>query len=120
MFPRKDLTKDESLILTCGKIIAIAQAILDEEIGIIAGSRKLSDYGSSLYMVEFENLDKEYFTPFVAVASDTMHLPVDWERKNWSEEALLGKDIEIAEFEADVRDKIFEACRTLLRRYDVT
>lgn len=119
MFPAKELTEDEFLTFIRGKIVAIAQAVLDEEIGVIAGSHKLSDYGSKLYTVVDENLDEEYFTQFEAVASETMHLPIDWERKNWSGNALKQKDIEIVEYEAQVKDKIFEACRVLIRRYEV-
>ena len=119
MFPAKELPEGEYLAFTRGKIVAIAQAILDEEISIIAGSRKLSDYSSGLYKVEDGFLDEEYFTPFDAVASETYHFPVDWERKNWSEEALKRKDAEIAEFEDRVREKIFAACRVLISRYEV-
>ena len=119
MFPSKELSEDEYLIYTRGKVVAIAQSILDEEIGVIAGSRKLCAYSSGLYRVADGYLDEEYFIPFEAVDSETAHLPVDWERKNWSEEALKGKDVEIAEFEAKSKERIFEACRVLIRRYEV-
>jgi predicted cation transporter len=119
MFPTKEMTEDEFLTFIRGKIVAVAQAIIDEEIGVIAGSRKLSAYSSQLYTVKTENLDEEYFTLLDALASEMMHLPVDWERKNWRVDALNRKDAEIAEFEAQVKEKIFEACRVLIRRYEV-
>ena len=119
MFPPKELSEDEFLIYTRGKLVALAQAILDEEIGIIPGSRKLCAYRSGLYRVVDGYLDEEYFIPFEALASETDHSPVDWERRNWGEEALKRKDAETAEFEARAKEDIFEACRVLIRRYEV-
>jgi hypothetical protein len=120
MFPPKELSEDEYLVYTRGKIVAVAQAILDGEIGVIAGSRKLCDYRAGMYRIADGYLDVEYFTTFESLASETDHLPVDWERKNWSDEALKKKDVEIAEFDVKAKERIFEACLVLIRRYEVT
>jgi len=107
-------------IFVRGKIIAICQAILNEEIGVIAGSRILN-------RLEFELIDyprgqfhrDDDFTPFVAIDSQTDHLPVDRERANWNVEALVLKDKEIAESEAFFKESAFAACRNLIERFDM-
>jgi len=62
----------EASIFVRGKIIAICQAILNEEIGVIAGSRiidglefELMDYGFGWF-----SRDKD-FLPFVGINSET-------------------------------------------------
>ncbi len=109
-------SEEEYLAFVRGKLVAIAQAMMDAEIGIIAGSRKLSEYGSRLYKGDF--LDEEYFVTFDEIASSAAHLPVDWERSNWSEEALKQKDVEIAEYEAKVREDVLAACKKLIEKYE--
>lgn len=95
-----------------GKIVAICELLLKEQIGVIAGSRQLVSLGSTLC----GELDED-FIPFLAVDSETDHLPVDWERRNWSIEALERKDKEISEYEASSRTHVFEACRKLIARF---
>ncbi len=113
------MREEEFLIFIRGKVVAIAQAVLDEEIGIIAGSRELSDYGAQMYVSLDGRIDEEYFTVLDEVADETMHLPVDWERRNWSEAALKRKVAEIAEYEASVKDKVRAACKSLIEKYEV-
>ena len=103
-----------------GKIIAICEAMLNGEIGVIAGSRILN-------RLEFELLNyprgqfhrDEDFIPFVGIDSETDHLPVDRERENWSDEALARKDKQIADSEAHHKTSAFAACRKLIERFDV-
>src|SRR3954452_16608214 len=103
-----------------GKIVAICEAILNEEIGAICGSRRLS-------VLEFELLagrngwfeHDEDFIPFMAINSETDHLPVDAERKNWSIEALQRKDEEITKAESCYKEDAFTACKALIERFDI-
>jgi hypothetical protein len=95
-----------------GKIIAICEAVLAEEIGIIAASRRLTALGLNL----FDDHDEDFIT-FVAVDSETDHLPINIERKNWDAEALKRKDVEIAAAEALYKDSVTEACRKLIERF---
>jgi hypothetical protein len=97
-----------------GKIVAICEAILKEEIGIIAGSRWLKSLGYELC----GDHDEDFLT-FVAIDSETDHLPVDLERRNWSVDALERKDKEIAEYEASARDDALVACKVLIERFAV-
>jgi hypothetical protein len=102
-----------------GKIIAICEAILNEEIGVIAGSRILNRLEFELLHSQVGQFDRdEDFNPFVAIDSETDHLPVDRERVNWSAEALARKDKEIAESEAFHKESAFAACRHLIARFD--
>jgi len=103
-----------------GKIIAICEAILNEEIGVIAGSRILNRLELELLHSEVGQFHRDGdFIPFVGIDSATDHLPVDRERANWSAEALARKDTEIAESEAFYKDTAFAACRNLIARFDM-
>lgn len=97
-----------------GKIVAICEAVLAEEIGIIAASRRLSALGLKL----FDGHDEDFIT-FRGVDSETDHLPVDIERKNWSDEALKRKDEEIAEAEALYKNDVITACTKLIERFAI-
>lgn len=97
-----------------GKIVAICEAALAEEIGIIAASRRLSALGWDL----FERRHEDFIT-FDAVDSETDDLPVDIERKNWDAEALKRKDVEIAKAEAIYKNNVIAACRKLIERFAI-
>lgn len=108
------MTSEEYEIFARGKVVAICEAMLGEEIGIIAGSRRLKSLGHEL----LDDHDKDFRT-FVGIDSQTDHLPVDRERRNWSKEALAGKDKEIADAEAFHRDAALAACKKLIDRFDI-
>jgi hypothetical protein len=108
---RERKMKDEEYFVR-GKIAAICEAVLAEEIGVIAASRRLSRLGLRL----FDSHDED-FVMFDGIASETDHLPVDSERHNWSVEALERKDREIAEVEALYKDDANSACRNLIERF---
>ena len=95
-----------------GKIIAICEAVLAEEIGVIAASRRLNSLGLQL----LDGHDNDFST-FRGVDTETDDLPVDIERKNWDAEALKRKDVEIAEAEALYKDHVTEACKKLIERF---
>jgi hypothetical protein len=97
-----------------GKIVAICEATLGEEIGIIAASRRLSALGLELFDGHHED-----FITFRGVDSETDHLPVDIERKNWSAEALKRKDEEIAEAEALYKGDVNVACKKLIEQFAI-
>ena len=96
-----------------GKIVAIAQAILDQQIGVIAGSRILTRLAFELSIDMEEN-----FLIFKGIDSETDHLPVDWERRNWGDEALKRKDAEIAKYEDSARDEVFTACKKIIEQFE--
>ena len=98
-----------------GKIVAICEAALAEEIGIIAASRRLSALGWEL----FDDHDED-FIMFDGVDTETDHLPVDIERSNWSAGALKRKDAEIAKAEAFYKNDVIAACRKLIERFAIS
>lgn len=103
-----------------GKIVAICEAILYEEISVIAGSRRLHHLEFQLSdILGAEVRHDEDFLTFVAIDSETDHLPVDRERGNWSVEALERKDKEIAHAESLYKNDAFETCRRLINRFDM-
>ena len=110
---------EEYSIFTRGKVVAICEAMLREEIGIIAGSRKLKSLGFELVKFELVDDRDEDFSMFVAIDSETDHLPVDIERQNWSSEALERKDKEIAEYEASAKEDALTTCKKLIKRFAV-
>ena len=103
---------ENEVYFTRGKIVAICESVLAEEVGVIAASRKLIGLGLTL----FDTHDKD-FVIFNAIASETDGLPVDKERHNWSVEALARKDKEIAHAETLYQEVAFEACRKLIERF---
>ncbi len=107
------MTKEYSIFVR-GKIVAVCEAVLREEIGIIVGSRKLTGLGFELFDAHDED-----FLAFVAIDSETDHLPVDIERQNWSVEALERKDKEIASYEANAKEDVFKICKKLIKRFAV-
>ena len=71
-------------------MVKIASAIIAGDIGIIEGARELALLGHEIA----DDFDSD-FMPFVAIDSETDHLPVGKVRKFWSPEALRDKDKEI-------------------------
>lgn len=113
------MTGEETAFIR-GKIVVICEAMLKEKIGVIAGSRILNRLEFELLHNEVGQFQRdEDFLTFVAIDSETDHLPVDFERKNWSAEALERKDKEIAEAEAFYKDDAFAACKKLIERFDI-
>ena len=110
---------DERSAYLRGKIVAICEAILREEMGAIPGSRILNKLELDLlHQATFGWFDRdEDFSTFVAIDSETDHLPVDLERHNWSTEALERKDQEIAKAEQWAKELAFPACRKLIERF---
>jgi hypothetical protein len=105
------MTSENYQIFLQGKIIAICESILNEEIGIIAGSRKLVSFYHEL--LDKDDLD---FSLFIAIDSETDHLPVDFERKNWNPESLKRKDLEINLYEKKLKNETFVACNQLISK----
>jgi hypothetical protein len=108
---RERRAQDQEYFLR-GKIVAICEAVLRDEMGVIAASRRLSRFGLEL----FDGHDED-FVLFDAIDSETDHLPVDRERNNWSAEALERKDKKIAKAESLHRNDLFAACLKLIERF---
>ena len=94
--------------------LATARQILAGDIGVVEGSRRLSALQHALEPSALE----EFFTPFVAIASQTDHLPLGEVTKHWAPDALDEKRKELAEAERLHRQDAFEACRGLINRLE--
>ena len=76
------------------KVRALAQRIIDGEVGVIEGSRQILGY--QIWLHAKEDID---FLIFRTVYSETAHLPVGRVRDLWSRDALIEKDQEINSIE---------------------
>lgn len=113
MSTRKETDEERSKRLA-GRATEIAQQILHGELGIIAGSRLLSSLGNR--MVDDWVKDKD-FVVFGTLESDTDHLPLEDQRKNWDSVAYERKQLEVAEFENSARERVLTACKSIVTRY---
>ena len=103
---------EEHRRLASAKIVAVAQSILSGELGIVAGSRQLAALRSDV------GADRDSdFLFFVAVDSETDHLPLGDARSHWNPDALKVKDEELRNFEASARNSALEICRSLIQKY---
>lgn len=93
--------------------VRIARSILDRTTPVLLGARKLFPLVCRL------GIDREQpFVTFVAVESETDHLPVNpEERKLWNPQVLVEKDKEIARYTEWAEKMVFSACEALIRRF---
>lgn len=83
-------------------------------IGILRAAQQLSSLRHTLV----GDARDEDWDVFASIDSETDHLPLEEDRKNWAPEALARKDIEIKEAEDFFRPRAVEAAQNLLRRYE--
>src|SRR6266700_1283679 len=105
---------EEHRRLASAKIVATAQHILSGQLGIVAGARQLSGLR---FDVGAEH-DSDFIF-FVGVDSETDNLPVGNVRSRWSSDALKTKDEELQVYQASVRERAFEVCRSLIQKYEI-
>ena len=96
------------------RLVETARAVLRGELGVIAGARAINRLRHEAVA---DSLDPD-FLRFVAIDSDTDHLPVEAaERVRWDPAALAAKDAEIAEAEEHWREAALEGCQRLIARF---
>lgn len=84
------------------------------KIGVLLAARKLAGLRFTLIG---DKLDDDWRI-FVAIDSETDHLPTGKERVHWQTEALAEKDIEIKESELFYHEQALAAAYRLIRRYE--
>jgi hypothetical protein len=94
------------------RIVTRCRDLLEGRIGVIEASRELS---RSRFEADAET-DPDLGV-FVAIDSETNHLPVGTDRREWAPDALEAKDREIREYEQASRDDAYRAARSLLKKY---
>lgn len=95
------------------RVIETASAILRGELGVIEGSRILCSLRLRASSIDHD----PDFLPFVAIDSETDHLPLGDVRQHWAPAALASLDQELQAAEAFHRDRAFAGCERLLLRF---
>jgi hypothetical protein len=62
--------------------------------------------------------DDTDFRVFGIVADETDHFPIGTARVHWSPKALEREDPKISTYEAARHDEVFEACRSVVSRFN--
>ena len=104
--------------------VRIAKAMLSGSIKLVDGCKELARIGSWWTAHEEEEdwsgtRDSD-FDVFKQIDSETMDYPFGDVRRHWSNDALLRKDAQLAQFESKQREEILAACRRLLEKFSDT
>ena len=106
-------TNETEILRAQSEVVILARSILSGTLGIVEGSRRLCSLGHAL------GVDRDPdFTFFVAVDSETDHLPVGEVRRHWAADALRRTDEELRACESFYRDRAVRVCQSLIQRYD--
>lgn len=97
-------------------LIALAQAMLRGEVGVLDGCQRMLGLASRAAVEEH---DPDLIV-FHGIHSQEDHLPIGSVRQYWNAEALARADLEIAEAEDCHRPAALAACESLLRRLRTT
>jgi hypothetical protein len=92
--------------------MTVSRELLEGRLGVIEAARELSRLR---YDVGAES-DPD-FIMFVAIDSETDHLPIGTVRREWTPDALEAKDREIREYEERSREEAYNAARNILKKY---
>jgi Protein of unknown function (DUF2489). len=103
----------EYLMTIKKNVVDVCRAILQGDIDIISGTRKLAGYNYQL----FDGMINDDFLPIVSFHEQTDDMPIGDQRQYYSKEFLSRMDKEYAEFETKVKQEIFDACHKLIERY---
>lgn len=94
-------------------MLRVAQQILDNKLGIVAGAREIIWRARLLPLRNDPDVGI-----FHKIDSETSHLPVGEVRSRWSMAALKRKDDELDRYESQVRPTALQACERLIRKYE--
>jgi len=95
------------------EVAKVARELRDGCISVVEGAWRLSALQREVTRADFD----DDFMLFVAIASETDHLPVGEVRRRYSKAALQKADSEIKKVEEFYRAKVAEACEKLLVRF---
>ena len=107
----------ESTALTRRRLAWVLYELADGHLSSIAASRRVPGL---LRRIGFDEHDPDMLA-FVALDSETDHLPVGPTRASWSAEALRTKDAELARHEAgSLATSVVASARALIERLDLS
>jgi hypothetical protein len=93
----------------------IARDILNQNVGIIEGVRRLK--ATIVFLPEYEE-EKQLFLSVVSVESQTDDVPLGLARESVPEAQLKEIDESMKTFLPLIRESLFEACRKIIERYE--
>lgn len=111
------MSPSESVSPLAQQIALTCRQMLSRQLGVVAASRQIK---SLVFRLHGEKFVHEMFGLFIAIDSETDHLPVGPERRHWAAQALASKDAEIHRYEESWRQDAFEAARKILKSYEET
>jgi len=112
MNPPNWVTDEKQWLHDCRSVSTACSDYLAGTLGLIEASRQLTSCAHRLR----EDRNPE-FTFFIAVESETDHLPVGEFRKEWAADSLQTKDEEINSIEVFYRLDAVDSATSLLKRF---
>lgn len=107
------MTRKQYITKQRKKVAFLVSQVLVGKLSILEASRELSKL---VYEIDVDERDEDFLI-FIAIDSETEHLPIGEVRKMWSKEALWKKESEITNSEKWAREIGLKACRNLLSRF---
>lgn len=98
------------------QLIAAAQSMLDGDLSFVEGASKVLALRNFLGGLDDRDAD---FDVFVAIQSETDHLPLKEHQSNWSPDALKRLEPEFIRTEEWASSFASGACMSLIRRFKV-
>lgn len=95
------------------QLIDICSNVLANKISLLEASRLIVALG---FTNDLDENDDD-INSFVAIESETDHLPIGRVRQYWNETSLKEKDLEIEENEKWARSFGIESCENIIQKY---
>ena len=112
MTPPNWITDERTWLSDCRGVTKACKDYLDGCLGLIEASRQLTSFAHSLREDHYSD-----FAFFIAVESETDHLPVGSYREQWAIDSLKIKDEEIDSIEKFFRGDAHASAASLLERF---
>lgn len=96
------------------RILELAKAMIDGDIGIIEGCSKICYERGGLHE---SLLQSDEIMPFVSFESELHSFPIGEARKHWNPQALKSIDVKLSEIIRSAQPEIIEACHTLVKKW---
>jgi len=100
----------ESIMNKCSELVAVATAMLKDQLNLIEGVRKIC---ALRYQVS--DPENQVFMAIRAIESETDHFPLGQMRDRWASDYLQRMDEEMARYLATAKQDILVACKEIIR-----
>lgn len=107
------MSQEDEIRAARAKVVDLARRVISGDLSILLAARELSRLRFSVGGDEWD----PDFIQFVAIDSETDHLPIGPVRRHWAPDALVEEDQEIARAEAWAREGGLLACKRLIDRF---